>query len=250
MKVSVERYKNLAALSSSAAMLVRTAAESAVKERGLFTLVLAGGKTPRLLYGLLAAPPCKESMPWPSIHLFWSDERFVPAADPARNFQMAREALILKVALPPANIHPVPADAGSPHAAAVAYETSLKDFFKKTSSAEVGKGLFPVFDMILLGMGSDGHTASLFPHDAALQEQEKWVTAVSGSQAMPPVPRVTLTLPVINSSRCVVFLISGEGKKGVANASISNTNAARNIYPAAMVRPEGELHWLIDEQST
>jgi 6-phosphogluconolactonase len=247
MKVSVERYKNLAALSSSAAMLVRTAAESAVKERGLFTLVLAGGKTPRLLYGLLAAPP---SMPWHSIHLFWSDERFVPAADPARNFQMAHEALISKVALPPANIHSVPADAGSPHAAAVAYETSMKDFFKKTRSADVGKGLFPVFDMILLGMGSDGHTASLFPHDAAVQEQKKWVTAVSGSQAMPPVPRVTITLPVINSSRCVVFLISGEEKRDVANASISNTNAARKIYPAALVQPEGELHWLIDEQST
>jgi len=245
MKMSVRRYRNIEELSRAAAELVCREAAGALQKRGLFTLALCGGKTPRLLYELLAAPPCRKSMPWPATHLFWSDERFVPATDPDSNFGMAQELLIAHVPLPPQNIHRIPTEAGSPGDAAAVYEKELKQFF--SSSRDTEALAFPAFDVLLLGMGSDGHTASLFPGDAALQESSKWVTAVSSARAVPPVPRVTLTLPVINSAGCVMLLVSGAEKRGVVQEILDAHVAAKELYPAALVQPQGKLVWLIDE---
>lgn len=245
MKMFVRRYRNILELSSAAANLVCSEAASAVQKRGLFTLTLCGGKTPRLLYELLAAPPCRESMPWPATHLFWGDERFVPVADPDSNFRMAQELIIAKVPLPPQNIHRIPTEAGSPRDAAAAYERDLKQFFSVSGDTEASA--FPAFDVLLLGMGSDGHTASLFPGNAALQESRKWVTAVSSASAVPPVPRITLTLPVINNAGCVMMLASGAKKNKVMQTILNNPQAARALYPAALIQPRGSLVWLIDE---
>jgi 6-phosphogluconolactonase len=245
MKMSVRRYRNILDLSSAAAELVCREAADALQKRGRFTLALCGGKTPRLLYALLAAPPCRESMPWPATHLFWGDERFVPAADPDSNFRMARELLIAKVPLPPQNIHRILTESGSAGDAAAAYENELKQFF--AASGDTGASAFPAFDLLVLGMGSDGHTASLFPGDAALEERSRWVTAVSSANAVPPVLRITLTLPVINNAGCVIMLAAGAEKKKVVQAILDTPEAARELYPAALVQPRGSLVWMIDE---
>jgi 6-phosphogluconolactonase len=247
MKTAVQRFKNISELSRAAADLVCREAAAAVQKQGRCTLALCGGKTPRRLYELLAAPAHRELMPWPATHLFWGDERFVPATDPDSNFRTARELLIAHVPLPPQNVHRIPTDDGSPAAAAAAYEKELKQFFSASGTGT--EPLVPAFDVILLGVGSDGHTASLFPGDAALRERSRWVAAVSSTNAVPPVPRVTITLPVINACGCVVFLVSGGEKLRLAEA-ITNSLPGSDQYPAALVKPAGRLYWLIDENAS
>lgn len=167
-----------------------------------FVVALSGGSTPRRMYQILAGMP----LPWARTHWFWGDERFVPPDDPRSNFRMAREALFEQAPVPAANIHAVPTEGLEPEAAAAAYEAALKTFY----GAERLDPARPLFDVTLLGLGPDGHTASLFPGTAVLEERRKWVAAVIGAKEE---ARITFTYPLLESSRHIAFLVAGAEKR-------------------------------------
>lgn len=217
------------ALSRAAA---RWLTEQARAAKGRFAVSLAGGSTPRRMYELLAAAE-RARFPWDRVHWFFGDERFVPHDDPNSNAGMAFEAMFAKASIPAENIHSI-AFAESPEIAAQDYERALQAWYGDDKLDPQR----PLFDVVLLGLGDDGHTASLFPGTAALTERMHWATAVSGAMAQ---PRITLTYPVLQSSRAVAFLVSGAGKR----------EALRRVWrgddlPAACLRPQGELIWFID----
>ncbi len=229
---------DLAAVSAEAAGEVARRAGEAVAARGGFALALAGGGTPRGLYALLA-DPAREflgRMPWGQTHLFFGDERHVPPDHPTSNYRMVREVLLSKVPVATAQVHRIPAELEVGRAAAE-YERDLRSFF----------GRDPVFDLILLGMGPDGHTASLFPGTAVLEERERWVAASWVEKLR--THRITLTLPVFERARAVVFLVAG-ADKAAALAQVLSPRAAQEPLPAARVRPrDGSLLWLVDRDA-
>jgi 6-phosphogluconolactonase len=224
-------------LFQAAAEEVLRAAAEAIAQRGRFSIALSGGSTPRNLYTLIAAN-ASGSLPWDRMFFFWGDERHVPLNDPDSNYRMAKETLLSKVPIPPANIFPVPTENPDASAAAQAYEDTLRKFFA------LSPGEFPRFDLILLGMGPDGHTASLFPETAALQEKSRlvvanWVEKMKTS-------RITFTLPVLNAARCVAFLVSGADKAAVLHEVLEG-DAPGEKYPSKLVRPtDGKLIWFVD----
>jgi 6-phosphogluconolactonase len=244
MEQEIRTHPSLEELSRVAAEFICEIAEEAIKGRNIFTLILSGGSTPRLLYEELASQAISKRIDWQHTHLFWGDERFLPADHPDSNFALAFKALISKVDLPPANINRILTESRSARAAAEAYEKTLRRFFRPPAGSEDDTYL-PSFDLVLLGLGQDGHTASLFPGDAALEEKYRWVVAVDGATASPPVPRITLTFPVLNKADWVIFLVSGSRKKEVFEEIVNNPRTA--AYPAAGVRPSGRLLWFIDE---
>jgi 6-phosphogluconolactonase len=197
---------------------------------GRVALCLSGGSTPRRLYELLGAPSRRDPLPWARMHCFWGDERFVPRDDSRSNFRMAREALLRHVPIPAQNIHAIPVDLASAAQAAAAYERQLKEFY----GAETLDVSRPLFDLTLLGLGEDGHIASLFPDSPALAETQRWVLPVSGHGA---VERVTLTYPVLASSAAAVFLVTGEPKRAV----LARLRAGDAALPATHLHPAGEL---------
>ena len=212
-------------------------ANEAVSAQGRFALALSGGSTPKNLFNLLATN-ARSSLPWDRTFFFWGDERHVPPTDPESNYRMADEAMLSKVPVAAANVFRVPAENPDAAAAADAYEQSLRKFFA------LHPGQFPAFDLLLLGMGPDGHTASLFPGTAALHEKSKLVVAnwVEKLNAH----RITLTLPVLNAARCVAFLVSGVDK-AEALKSVLEGNAPGEQYPSKLVRPaSGKLIWFLD----
>ena len=201
---------------------------------GRFAVCLSGGSTPRTLYGLLAAPPFVDRLPWDRMHIFFGDERFVPPDHPDSNYRMARDAMLAHVPLIPAQIHPFPTD-GTPEDAAIRYADTLKRFY----GADSFDPSRPLFDVNFLGLGEDGHTASLFPGVSALNEHEAWTAAVIGAK---PEPRLTLTYPALNSSRTVAFLVAGAGKREILARALAGDTA----LPAVAVKPVGELIWFTD----
>jgi 6-phosphogluconolactonase len=221
---------------AAAEEVVRTANE-AVAQRGRFTIALAGGSTPKSLYNLLATN-ARTALPWDRMFFFWGDERHVPPADPESNYGMAEEAMLSKIPVAAGNVFRIKAENPNAAAAAEDYEQTLRKFF----ALELGQ--FPRFDLILLGMGPDGHTASLFPGTAALQEKSRLVVA-NWVEKM-KTHRITLTLPVLNAGRCVTFLVSGTDKATVLRAVLEE-NVPPEQYPAKLVKPnDGKLIWLID----
>ncbi|WP_028587101.1 6-phosphogluconolactonase [Desulfocurvus vexinensis] len=230
-------FDDLEALSAHAAALVGTLAAQAVAARGLFSLALAGGATPRRTYELLAADP---AMPWEHTHIFFSDERAVPADDPDSNLRMAREALLSRVPVPAANVHPVVIGGFSPGIDAAGYERAVRDFFLRHCPGEPQD---KALDCVLLGMGADGHVASLFPGGQALTARTQFIHAVEPA-GDPELPRVTMTLPLINAARNVVVLIQGPAKRAVLDAILADREAAGAVYPAARLDPAGTLTWL------
>jgi 6-phosphogluconolactonase len=207
---------------------------TALAAKGPFRVSLSGGSTPKALYELLASDDFKGRFPWKQVSWYWGDERFVPHDHPESNYRMVREAMLPKAPVPPENIHPIPTD-GTPEEAAREYERTLQ----RAYGAPTLDPSRPLFDIMLLGLGSDGHTASLLPGDPALEERKRWVVPVS--QGRPEV-RITLTLPVIDSSRHVAFLVSGRSKAAVLAA----VRAGDSRLPAARVRPVGELIWFVE----
>ena len=201
----------------------------------IFAVCLSGGSTPRRLYECLAAPDIASRFPWSRTHWFWGDERFVPHDHPDSNFRMARDAFLSRVPVPDDNIHAVPTEGLSPDQAASAYETMLTRFYGADTLAPDR----PLFDVTLLGIGEDGHTASLFPGQPTLQETRRWAVAVVGAKAE---ARITLTYPVLDSSREVAFLVTGKEKRGV----VARAQAGDRTLPAAVVHPVGLLHWFTD----
>jgi len=251
MKPEVRRYPNLSELSRAAAEFICGLARESAEKCGLFTVALSGGSTPKTLYEDLARPPFTVRMPWAHTHLFWGDERCVLPDHPDSNFAMAFRTLISKAPVPPQNVHRIPVEAGSPEKAAEAYERILRKFFRfsdRSDASHQGES-FPSFDLVLLGVGKDGHTASLFPGNQALEERKRWVAAVDHPHGSPPVPRITLTLPVINSAKRVLFLVSGAGKREVLGSILENPDSAAQRYPAARVSPQGKVVWMIDERA-
>lgn|SRR5579872_5888350 len=201
---------------------------------GPFRVSLSGGSTPKTLYGLLASDEFKGRFPWPRVSWYWGDERFVPYDHPDSNYRMTREAMLDKVPVPPENVHPVPVD-GTPEGAALRYEQILQ----RAYGAATLDPARPLFDLTLLGLGPDGHTASLLPGEPVLEERARWVEAVSHGR---PEIRLTMTYPVIDSSRRVAFLVTGREKAAI----LRTIRAGGSQVPAARVHPVGELFWFVD----
>jgi 6-phosphogluconolactonase len=240
-KREIRTFPNLEKASLEAADLIEAAAGAAISDKGFFTLVLTGGQDVRLLYQYLGGAPYSSHQSWQNIHFFWGDERWVAADHQESNQAMARELMLDRVIAPHANLHPVPVELSSPEEAAAAYERELRAFF--APHPELTNGRYPCFDCILLGMGKDGHTASLFPDSPLLLEEERWVVAVTDPAGEPRVPRITMTLPVFNSGREVLFLTSGPEKKSILDRLSADSSAAAKQAPAARVQPEGGLRW-------
>ena len=222
------------ALAAEAARRIVATAREAAAERSECTLVLTGGSTPRRLYELLAQPPYSEEMPWDAIEWFWVDERCVPPDDSRSNFAMAHDSLLSRVPVPATRIHRMKGESAA-DAAAAEYETTVR--------AIVPDG---GFDLVLLGVGSDGHTASLFPNDAAAEERERWVVGVRPHRADPPVDRITMTFPLLHRARSVLLLASGAAKRTVVRAVRSDPREAARLYPAARMHGAA-ITWLVDE---
>jgi 6-phosphogluconolactonase len=226
------------ALAVEAAQHFSESAREAVDHRGRFSVALSGGSTPGSLYRLLAEEPYRSQVPWQSVYLFWGDERCVPPGDVASNYRLAEEALIRHVPVPAENLFRIRGEL-SPDAAARNYDKVLQDFFC---------GPRPRFDLVLLGLGGDGHTASLFPGSSSLQEATQLAVPVQAHYQDRPAGRVTLTLPAINSARHVLFLVQGEDKAKVVEAVLKGPEAS---FPAQLVRPQaGQLTWLLDASAS
>jgi 6-phosphogluconolactonase len=231
MQKFVEILPEQKALIDRGLSLVLAKLQEAIQSRGQFTLALAGGNTPKPLYEAMS----NQSLSWENIQIFWGDERYVPSDHPDSNQRMARQIWLDKVNLPESNIHPMFTGAGNPQIDADRHEAELRQFFG------VSNGEFPIFDLILLGIGDDGHTASLFPHTEALQVRDRLVT-VGNKDGQ---PRLTFTVPLINHARCVVFLVEGKNKRS-ALKQIFAPEADEMNYPARLIQPRGELWWLLD----
>ena len=222
------------AVANEAAQRFARAAKEAVAARGRFSVVLSGGSTPGVLYRRLAGEPYRASVPWNGVYLFWGDERCVPPDDPGSNHRLADEVLLSHVPIPPENVYRIQGEL-EPQMAARAYEQSLVDFFC---------GPLARFDLVLLGLGEDGHTASLFPGSPTLEEHERQAAAVSAHYQDRPAHRVTLTLPAINAARQVWFLVTGGSKAEIVKAVLGSD---KGQLPAQRIRPSaGQLTWFLD----
>jgi 6-phosphogluconolactonase len=230
----IKVYPDLESLSQAAATLVVDRANQAVAARGRFDVALSGGNTPRRTYELLRAHPRWDQAPWHRMHIFWGDERCVPPDDPRSNARMATDAWLDHVPIPATQIHCIEC-APSPAAGARRYEAHLRQFFS---------GRPPRLDLVLLGLGDNGHTASLFPGSPVLQESERWVAEVYVAEQ--DLWRVTLTAPLINQAALVVFLVAGQSKAGVLQEILHGPQDPQRL-PAQLIKPQpGDLLWLLD----
>lgn len=234
----VKIFEDADALAHAAARRFVESAEDAVNASGRFSVALAGGNTPREVYELIAGGEFAARVDWSSSHVFFGDERCVPPDSQESNYRMAYETLLGRVPLPPANVHRVEG-AGDPAENARAYEDELRAFF--------GAAEWPEFDLVLLGLGDDGHTASLFPHTPALDAGRAWVAANRVEKLGSF--RITLTAPAINHARRVLFLVSGRSK-AARLAEVVKGNFEPERLPAQLIRPvAGELEWFVDEEA-
>lgn len=209
--------------------------EEAIARRGICTIALAGGSTPKPLYEKLAS----QNLPWEKIHVFWGDERYVPADHPDSNEGMARQAWLNHIDIPVTNIHPMPTMAANPAVDAASYNEELRAFFKVADQS------MPEFDIILLGMGDDGHTASLFPYTEALDVGDRLVTVGNKDGE----PRITFTVPLINAAHNIIFLIAGASKQEPLN-KIFHEEIDPKAYPSKLISPvQGALWWLLDAEA-
>jgi 6-phosphogluconolactonase len=242
VKPAVCVYRDAAELAARVADFIIESAGAAIRDRGRFTLALTGGSTPEKAYQTLAEPGRAGRIDWAKTYLFLGDERVVPYDDPRSNYGMARRTLIDRVPVPPANLYPMPTDRIEPTVDAIAYTELLAAAFEQPAD-----GPPPRFDLILLGLGEDGHVASLFPHKPTLDECGAWVVSSPPGTLPPPVDRVTVTYPVLNAARAVLFIVGGE-KKAVPVRDVLENDPDYHDRPAAGVRPtDGSLTWMLDE---
>ncbi len=236
---NLEVFADSAALARRAADYVVRIADDAIAARGQFTIGLPGGSTPRALFGRLASPAWASRVDWTRVHVFWGDERCVPPDHTESNFRLARETLLNRVPLPPPHVHRIVGEL-PPADAARRYEAELRAFFAAADPATPQ----PRFDLLLLGMGSDGHTASLFPGTAALHETTRW--ALENYVPRLDSWRITLTVPAINAAAHVLFLVSGAAKAETLRAVLHGPRQPE-VYPAQLIQPQqGRLIWLVD----
>ncbi|MEP6643769.1 MAG: 6-phosphogluconolactonase [Acidobacteriaceae bacterium] len=231
-------FHDQAALFQSTARIVSDIANAAVAERGRFTFVLSGGSSPKGLFTLLASD-ASPSLPWEKTYFFWGDERHVPPDNADSNYRMARETLLSRISAREDQIFRVSSEDASADNAARSYEEAIKAFF------DLSGGKLPRFDLVLLGMGPDGHTASLFPNSRALQEAKRLVVANWVEKLK--TDRITMTFPVLNNAASVIFLVTGAEKASVLKEVLEDS--ARE-YPAQKIRPTaGKLLWMLDESA-
>jgi 6-phosphogluconolactonase len=228
----------LRVLDTPEALALATAAWLCDKARtatGRFAVCCSGGTTPKRLYERLAEPDIAARFPWPRVHWFWGDERFVPHDHPDSNFGMTHAALLSRAPVPPENVHAVPTEGLTPEQAAGAYGQMLRDFY---GAARLDPTR-PLFDVVLLGIGDDGHTASLFPGQPALDETRSWVVAVLDARVE---ARITLTFPALDSTRDALFLAVGAKKRDL----VRRARAGDRALPSARIKPVGTLRWFVD----
>jgi len=239
MNPEIRVFGDLAELSRAAAAEFARRAEEAARATGRFTVALSGGSTPRGVYSLLAEDDSlRRRVPWNRTHFFWGDERPVPPDHPESNYGMAGEVMLSRVPIPPENVHRILGENRDTARAADEYERTLRDFFR------LSEGEFPRIDLVLLGLGPDAHTASLFPGTRALRERRRLALAIWVEQL--DTERITLTPPVLNGADCVIFLVSGE-EKAMALKAVLEGKPDPDRLPAQMIRPgRGALIWLVD----
>jgi len=241
MQSAVEIFRNAAELAQQAAQLILTQSQLGVARNNLFTIALSGGSTPKRLYELLADPTqqFRSQLPWDCIHFFWTDERHVPPDHPDSNYRMVREAMLVRAPVPPTNVHRMLSEKPNASEAANDYESQLRDFF------HLPAGELPRIDFALLGLGPEGHTASLFPDSEVLQETQRWVAAPWIAKLNSY--RLTMTLPVLNNASTVVFLVSGSEKAEILREVLKGEP---DRFPAQRINPtNGALSWLVDENA-
>lgn len=241
----IHRFTSLKMASRGLAECIVETCLAEVSLKGYFTLVVSGGSTPKLLYEMLGKYPYGEQIPWENTYIFWGDERCVPPEHEHSNYRMVTNLWHPEVDIPLDNIFRMPGEYDDAQLAARIYEQTIAEFFAAKGITIIPGQGFPEFDFLLQGMGTDGHTASLFPEDPALNERTQWVTSVAQSPTKPHVPRVTLTLPVINHGKKVVFLISGNEKLKLFQEFQVDREQALAKHPVAMVQPIGELHFYL-----
>lgn len=233
MKISV--FPTPESVAAAAADIIAEAAHSAVREKGYFTIALSGGRTPNLLYDLLATTEYAGVLPWKQMLFFWGDERYVPSSHRDSNYGSAKDRLFSKVPIPAANVHPMTTADQDASQAARLYEQTIRELFRARGCSG--------FDLTLLGMGTDGHTASLFPVSTALGEEKQWVTTADGPGGQ---LRLTITIPLINASKAVLFLVTGQEKQSMLTAVMAEHRQGAGKYPAAMVQGREQTLWLVD----
>lgn len=232
----VQKFKNKKELALNAAKLICMLCRKTLKNKKYFTLVLSGGKTPLILYKLLGRKPYNAEIDWKKTHLFWADERFVPASDTKSNFGAFCRIFKYRNKISKQNLHNINTDFKTHMLSAKYYETKLKKFF--------GAKKIPRFDLIILGIGSDGHSGSLFPYSKVLNERKKWASAVSVAKEKIK-RRITLTLPVLNNAENILFLVSGKTKKNILG-KISKLEKSTPAYPATLIKTKGKTYLFTD----
>ncbi len=242
IKPLIRSFPNLRSMSHEVAKKIVLEAGDSIEKTGRFSLVLAGGNTPSILYQLLGSE-YRDKIDWSSTHLFWGDERFVPRESDESNFNLAYRLLISRVPILNQNVHPIQTVDIDPDLASKIYENELKDFFHLKGSIKNYK----TFDLVLLGIGGDGHTASLFPNDSVLYERERLVRSVKAPRKYLTRLRITLTLPAINSAKKVYFLASGPEKKEIIRRMLSDNVSFDTPLPVELVKPRGELIWFVTD---
>jgi len=234
MQISI--YPDINTLSHEAAQFIVRLANEAIVTRGRFTFALSGGSTPKLLYSLLGDEPYRSQIDWTQVDIFWSDERCVPPDDKDCNYFLAHQVFLSKIPIPADHVHRAPANQPDRDAASQAYAKEMQRTF--------GTNGIPNFDLIQLGMGPEGHTASLFPHQQSLHEQQRLVMPVVVPK--PPSPRLTFTPPLLNAARYILFLVTGADKADALQAVLEGEYQP-DEYPAQIVRPDnGEVIWMLD----
>ena len=241
MQIESRLYPRVEPLSRDAAKLVVDTAQDAIQRRGLFTVAISGGKSPRRLYELLGDKNYASQIRWNATHLFWVDERAVPPSHSASNFGMM-QTLLSQVPISSANIHRMHGERDPLSNAAADYENAIR-----LTVPPMASGGLPAFDLVLLGLGADGHTASLFPNDPLLEEKTKLVAAVQRPAGIPPVPRITLTYPCLNQARTAVFIVTGADKKPVVDEILQDRASAAEKYPAARIAAQERTVWFVSE---
>lgn len=233
-------YADADALAQAAAVDLAKLAQATVAERGIFTLSLAGGSTPKKLYSLLATDPAYRAIPWEKTHLFFGDERHVPPDDADSNYRMVRESLLVSGLVPEANVHRMKAEMPDANQTASAYESEMQKFFDE----KMRQNGFPRFDLILLGMGPDGHTASLFPESPGLKEKSRWV--ISNPVEKFKTDRITFTFPVLNAARMIHLFVAGKDKADMIR-QVLGPDQNHPPYPVQLVKPvDGAKIWMLD----
>jgi 6-phosphogluconolactonase len=230
-------YSDTDTLSSEAAQYIVRIAQESISSHGRFFFALSGGSTPKKLYGLLAEEPYRSQIDWEHTDIFWSDERCVPPDDAESNYAMAQQVLLSKVPIPASQVHRMPADQNDRDAASYAYTLEMQQ--------TIGSEGVPSFDLLQLGMGPEGHTASLFPHQPSLHEQQRLVMPVTVPK--PPPPRLTFTPRLLNAAAHILFLVTGDEKQDAVKAVLEGQYEP-DEYPAQIVKPsKGEVTWMLDK---